>query len=170
MSALSILRAATRSNHDAVDAAFSSFHLADADGYGRFLTAHARALPAVEAALAGVDGLPPLRSRTLLLQADLDALGLAVPDTLPLPTPSDQGSAFGMAYVIEGSRLGGGLLARQVPAGLPHAYLSAVHLPGEWRAFGQALDGAAVDDDWVTSALTGAKRVFDLYAQAAATD
>jgi heme oxygenase len=153
-----------------VDAAFSSFHLADAEGYGRFLTAHAQALPAVEAALADIEGLPPLRPRTALLHADLEALGLALPDTLHLPAPADAGSAFGMAYVIEGSRLGGGLLARQVPAGLPHAYLSATHLPGEWRALGQALDAAATDDDWITSAVAGAKRVFDLYAQAAATD
>ena len=167
MSALAILRAATRSNHDAVDAAFASFHLSDSAGYGRFLIAHARALPTVEAVLAGLAGLPALRPRTLLLHADLSALGLATPDLLPLPAPADHGSAFGMAYVIEGSRLGGGLLARQVPADLPHTYLSATHLPGEWRAFGKALDAAAGNDDWVTSAVTGAKRVFDLYAQAA---
>jgi heme oxygenase len=167
MSALARLRAATRSSHEAVDAAFGRFHLTDPTAYGRFLTAHARALPAVEAALAGNPALPPLRPRTPLIQADLAALDLPLPGQLPLPAPADPATAFGMAYVIEGSRLGGGILARQVPAGLPLAYLKATHLPGEWRAFGQALDAAAEDEDWTTRAIAGAKQTFDLYAEAA---
>jgi heme oxygenase len=168
MSALARLRAATRANHEAVDAAFGHFQLTDAADYGAFLTAHARALPAVESVLADVPGLPALRPRVPLLHADLAALGLALPQPLPLPAPTDPATAFGMAYVIDGSRLGGGMLARQVPADLPRAYLSDTHLPGEWRAFGHALDAAAGDDAWTARAITGAQRVFDLYAAAAA--
>ncbi|WP_404712914.1 biliverdin-producing heme oxygenase [Sphingomonas sp. MMS24-J13] len=167
MSALARLRAATKADHEAVDAAFGRFQLTDAAAYGAFLTAHARALPAVEAALADIAGLPPLRPRTPLIHADLAALGIPLPEPLPLPAPADHATAFGMAYVIDGSRLGGGMLARQVPADLPRAYLSATHLAGEWRAFGQALDAAAEDAAWTARAITGAKRVFDLYAQAA---
>ena len=170
MSALAALRAATRSNHDAVDASFGRFDLTDRAGYARFLAAHARALPAVEAALADMPGLPHLRPRAPLIEADLAALGFSLPALLPLPTPDDPATAFGMAYVIEGSRLGGGMLARQVPADLPHAYLSATHLPGEWRTFGHALDTAATDEAWTARAIAGAKRVFDLYAESARQD
>jgi heme oxygenase len=168
MSALAALRAATRSSHDAVDAAFGRFDLAHRDDYARFLTAHARALPAVEAALSTASGLPPLRPRAGLLEADLTALGLPTPEPLSLDMPVDHATAFGMAYVIEGSRLGGAVLARQVPPELPRAYLSATHLSGEWRAFGQAIDNAATDEAWTARAIAGARRVFDLYARAAA--
>lgn len=168
MSAHAALRAATAPNHEAVDQAFGSFDLADAGAYGRFLTAHARALPAIEAALAGIAGVPPIRPRTPLLHADLAALGLAIPDPLPFAAPADRATAFGAAYVIEGSRLGGGMLARRVPPGLPHAYLSATHEPGEWRAFGQALDAASEGDPvWLDRAIAAARTVFDLYAEAA---
>ena len=42
------LRAATAADHETVDNAFSTFDLSTADGYVRFLRAHARALPAIE--------------------------------------------------------------------------------------------------------------------------
>jgi heme oxygenase len=168
MSAHLHLRTATAADHEQIDATYGAFDLSDPASYARFLTAHARALPAVEAALAGIPDLPRLRPRTALLHADLEALGLSMPSPLPLAAPTDSAAAFGMAYVIEGSRLGGGMLARQVPAGLPSAYLSAVHLPGEWRAFGQALDTAAMDEDWLKRAAASANQTFNLYASAAA--
>lgn len=169
MSAHADLRAATATEHEAVDAAFAGYDLADPASYGAFLTAHARALPAIERALAGVAGLPPLRPRALLLAADLAALRLPLPEPLPFAAPADPARAFGMAYVIEGSRLGGGMLARRVPPALPRAYLAATHDPGEWRAFGQALDAAAANDPaWLARATAAAIDVFALYRQAAA--
>lgn len=74
-----------------------------------------------------------------------------------------------MLYVIEGSRLGGGMLARAVPPDLPRAYLSAIHLSGEWRGFCAALDQAADagDPDWTRRAEAGARRAFMLYQRAA---
>ena len=167
MSAHVTLRSATASSHEAVDAAFGRFDLTIATEYAGFLAAHARALPAVEAALAGIEGLPPMRPRTALLHEDLAAMGVAVPDPLPFVPPEDKAAAFCAAYVIEGSRLGGGMLARRVPAALPHAYLSAIHESGEWRAFGQAMDAAAADEHWIDRAIASAKRVFALYAEAA---
>lgn len=167
MSALAALRSATAADHEAVDAAFGGFDLADGAAYGRFLTAHARALPAVEAALATIGGLPPIRPRTPLLAADLAALKLAMPAPLPLAAPDDLAGAFGMAYVIEGSRLGGGMLSKRVAPWMPRAYLAATHLPGEWRAFGQALDAAAGDEAWTAHAIASAKAVFALYRAAA---
>lgn len=171
MSARAALRSATAAKHEAVDAAFGRFDLTDRASYGRFLTAHARALPAVEAALEACDAIPAFAPRTDALQADLAALGLPMPDPLPLAPPENEAAAFGALYVIEGSRLGGAMLARQVPAALPRAYLSAVHPPGGWRAFGDMLDRAekAGGPGWIDRAVAAAEATFDLYAEAAKT-
>jgi heme oxygenase len=169
MSARAALRSATAAKHDAVDAAFGRFDLTDPASYRRFLTAHARALPAVESALAACDSLPAFAPRTDLLRADLVALGIAMPDPLPLAPPESDAAAFGALYVIEGSRLGGAMLAKRVPKALPHAYLSATHQPGAWRAFGDVLDRAekAGGPGWIDRAIAAAEATFDLYAAAA---
>ena len=169
MSARTALRTATAKKHDAVDAAFGHFDLTDPAAYGRFLTAHARALPAVEKALEACDTIPAFAPRTEALAADLAALGLAMPEPLPLAPPENEAAAFGALYVIEGSRLGGAMLAKQVPDGLPHAYLSAIHPPGAWRAFGETLDRAekAGGPGWLERAIAAAEATFDLYAEAA---
>ena len=148
-----------------MDAAFGGFDLSDGDGYCAFLTAHARSLPAVEAALhaAGETGFRP---RTPLLAQDLAALDRRMPAMLPLAPTMSAAARAGMLYVIEGSRLGGGLLARQVPRGFPGAYLSATHLPGEWRALLARLD-AEIDGAALSEAIESAQTVFDLYKRAA---
>ena len=171
MSARTALRTATADKHDMVDAAFGSFDLSDAGAYGRFLTAHARALPAFEAALEACDAIPAFAPRTEALRADLEALGLPMPDPLPVAPPENEAAAFGALYVIEGSRLGGAMLAKQVPDALPHAYLSATHQPGGWRAFGDLLDRAekAGGPGWIDRAIAAAEATFDLYAEAAKT-
>lgn len=169
MSARTALRSATTAKHDAVDEAFSRFDLADAHSYGLFLTAHARALPGVESALSAFTGLPPFAPRTGFLRADLAALGLTMPAALPFASAGSEAAAFGVLYVVEGSRLGGAVLAKRVPNALPRAYLSATHLPGGWRAFGEALDHAeqAGAPDWIEQAIHAAEATFDLYAKAA---
>lgn len=65
------------------------------------------------------DWLRPLlaaRRRTALLEDDLGWLGLAIPiDAHPtLPEMNDGASLFGTMYVMEGSTLGGQLIARHV--------------------------------------------------------
>jgi len=170
MPARTILRTATAAKHEAVDAAYGRFHLADPASYGRFLTAHARALPGFEQVLGQVSALPRFMPRARLLQDDLFALRLTMPATLPVARPESDAAAFGMLYVVEGSRLGGAILARSVPATLPRAYLSAVHPPGAWRAFGELLDqvARAGGPGWIEQAVIAAEATFDLYAAAAA--
>ena len=104
-----------------------------------------------------------------MLAKDLGALGRTAPEPLDLPPPADAAEAFGYAYVIEGSRLGGSMLARGVPEDLPKTYLSSGHLPGEWRAFAAAVDQAAHDGGprWADRAAKAADRIFALYARAA---
>jgi heme oxygenase len=167
MSAVQNLRAATAADHEAVDSAFGETDFGDSAAYGRFLTAHALALPAVEAVLEGFPALPPLRPRTPLIETDLRTLGIAVPSPLPFPAPATVAAAFGTAYVIEGSRLGGGMLAKRVGPDLPTAYLSETHLSGEWRGFLAALDRAAEGEEWIADMTAAAQATFDLYRKAA---
>lgn len=170
MSASAELRALTQPLHDRVDAAFGFLGFADRDAYRRFLHAHALALPAAEAAMAEATTLPDWRERTTALAADLADLGEAMPTPLPFAAPANEVARWGVFYVVEGSRLGGIMLARGVVEGLPRRYLAAAHLPGEWRAQRAAIDaaGAAGGDDWVAQAAAGAEACFDLYARAAA--
>jgi len=167
MSFVQQLRAATAPDHAAVDARFGGFRLGDAAEYGRFLLAHARALPAVERALAGAgEALPAWRARTGALAGDLAALGLAL--LTPLRFAVGGAARWGALYVIEGSRLGGTLLAREVPAALPRDYLAARHEAGEWRRLLAAIEARAglADDTWRAAAIAGARDTFALYGRA----
>ena len=168
MSAVAALRARTADRHDEVDAAFAAFRLDEVEDYRDFLLAHARALPAAEAVLAATPHLPHWRLRTPLLTRDLAELGLAMPTPLAFP-PTSEPAAWGVLYVVEGSRLGGAMLARQVPPDLPARYLHAAFEPGEWRTLRAAIDAEAQrkDDAWQAQALAGAEACFALYRRAA---
>lgn len=167
MSAVTELRRATAASHDAVDAAFGAHDLSDRAAYRRFLLAHARALPAAEAAMRALPFAHTLNPRTRLLHDDLAALGEAPPPPLPFVV-EDDAARWGVLYVVEGSRLGGAMLARQVSADLPHAYLAAVHPAGQWRAIRAAIDSAAAGQDagWHARMIDGALRTFALYREA----
>ncbi len=172
MSVHALFRVATRAAHDRVDATFSDLDLGDAADYRLFLTAQAKAFLPVEAALdaAGVAALFPdwpRRRRSHLLRADLEALSLAVPageSTLSFATPAE---VVGGAYVLEGSRLGGAVLARSVAPGLPRAFLDAPQASGQWRDFLTALEQLLTSPLQQSDAVAGASRVFDHFALAA---
>ena len=165
MTAVQSLRAATAPDHDHVDAAFAGYDLTTEGDYRRFLRAHARALPAAEAALAACD-LPGWRRRTPMIAADLAALGEPMPDPLPFTLPPGEAAALGALYVVEGSRLGGIMLARRVTDSLPAAYLGAKHEQGEWRALLATID-ARIGEAAIPEAIAGAHAAFALYAAAA---
>lgn len=159
------LRDGTATWHERVDAAFAGHDLTDGDSYRAFLTAHARVVLPLEAVLDETALWPEWQARGDLLRADLAALGGAVPPALPVAAGS-AAARWGLLYVLEGSRLGGAMLARQVGAGLPTGYLSAAHRDGSWGRFGDAIEAAAGDADWRADALEGAIRGFTLFAQA----
>lgn len=157
------LREATMTSHERVDALFADFALDTPQDYAAFLSAHGRALSALEPAAR------PDQIRMPLLAQDLAALDAPLPPPLPLDVQGSDGFRWGMLYALEGSRLGGAFLARRVGAGLPHAYLSAAHGKGEWLAFQRALDGAAAEggEGWLEDAVQGALAAFALFATAA---
>ena len=168
LSTVARLRAATASDHDAVDAGFGRYDLTDADDYRAVLIAHERALPAVEAWLAAIPGLAAVRSRGAALAEDLAALGEDMPAPMTFDVPASTAAGWGAMYVVEGSRLGGIMLSRSVPEGMPSAYLRSKHLSGEWRALLAAIDEKPADDAWVAHAIVGARAAFALYRRAPA--
>lgn len=151
-------------DHRRVDAVYADYALDSPDAYRAFLTAHARALGALEPAVR------PDAPRLPLLAADLAALDIDLPAPLPLDARGSDGFRWGLRYALEGSRLGGVMLSRRVGAGLPRAYLSAAHGKGEWIAFQRALDGAAAEggEGWLGDAVQGARAAFALFEQAPA--
>ncbi len=167
-----LLRAATGIAHERLDARFGVFDLADTRDYGRFLQAHAAALMPVEAALdtAGMAALLddwPARRRAALIAADLAALGLAMPAPVPVAPLANMAAAWGAAYVVEGSRLGGAMLARRVADDAPRAYLATPLPKGAWRLFLGRLDAALDADAARATAIRGALATFAVFEAAA---
>lgn len=166
------LRAGTAEAHELLDARFGRFDLARRDDYVRFLIAHAAALPPVERALdaAGMADLLddwPVRRRTALIADDLQKLGIAMPAPLAPPTLTDPAAAWGAAYVTEGSRLGGAMLARQVGADLPRGYLGTPLPAGAWRKFLVSMENGLYSESMRASATRSALDIFALFALAA---
>ena len=170
IAAHAVLRAATADKHHQVDHAFSHFDLGNRQSYGSFLIAHARVLGAVEGRLAAAPtGFPQTRTRLAHLAGDLEGFAQPLPDPMPMPYALGDAALWGMLYVAEGSRLGGGVLAARVGQGLPRSFLAAVHLKGEWRTLLAALDAAALSQppSWSDAMAEGARRTFDLYMDSA---
>ncbi|PZM13994.1 biliverdin-producing heme oxygenase [Rhizobium tubonense] len=164
------LRAGTGDCHSVVDRLFGGFDLADPRQYGAFLLAHARAIPAVEQALeqGGIASLLPDwadRRRSDMLAADLATLGLKAPRSLDVVAFAADDELWGAAYVLEGSKLGGAILAKRVPESLPSAYIRHQGPKGAMKAFMERLDGANIIDE--DRAIAAARSIFDHFRRAA---
>ncbi|MBA2936029.1 biliverdin-producing heme oxygenase [Sphingomonas sp. CGMCC 1.13654] len=165
------LRKGTAADHGRLDALFGGFRLSNPQDYRAFLTAHAMALTAVEQALDAAGFASTLedwpdRKRGDAVAADLSAIGEAMPTTLSAPPLDTSAAQWGAAYVIEGSRLGGALLARSVPEGMPKSYLGSAQPPGSWRKFLDNLDKALPLPQDVAHATESARATFGLFEQA----
>ena len=150
-------------SHQRVDDLFSRFSLHHRPGYAAFLKAHARALaPLEEIARPDAPRLPGLAQ-------DLATLGESLPAPLAAPAHASDACRWGVRYTLEGSRLGGAMLARRVGSGLPRAYLTAAHEKGGWATFQRRLDAAVAGggEGWIDEAIRGARAAFDLFATAA---
>jgi heme oxygenase len=143
-SMLAALRSATASRHAALDEA--SYILRPACvttahyvAFLRCMLAIVRPLEERVHALAGFVELVPdlqLRRRAWHLAADLQAIGATdVPrlDAANLPAIETTSQAFGCGYVLEGSSLGGVVLARTLG---PALQLSASNGLSYWSAYG----------------------------------
>jgi heme oxygenase (biliverdin-IX-beta and delta-forming) len=160
--------------------------LRDVDSYARLLAALYPLYAFIEDRLEAFAEWPALdppldvrrRRRSHLLAADLGVLGLE-PDpgrvhNGALPRIAEFASAFGALYVIEGSKLGGRVLARQVSAavGAPaEGALAFLRGGGSddagalWKELLATLDGYATQSDAATrdAILAGAVETFDCF-------
>jgi heme oxygenase (biliverdin-IX-beta and delta-forming) len=139
------LRVATRARHAALDA---SLRLGSVSHYLEFVQASHAALEQLEPAIAA--RLPEaLRvrfctGRVAALAADLATLGAAPRPALPPPLLIGEDAALGAAYVLEGSSLGGVVIAARVERDLQVRATSYLRLHGRdtgarWAAFAAQL-------------------------------
>jgi heme oxygenase len=149
---LPLLRQRTRDAHDRLDAAldFRTPGTVTLSRYAALLRATLGVVAPLELALAEWLPAPPGRTRTSCLQADLYALGQAE-SHLPVAVrlPRTLAEAYGCAYVVEGSSLGGlvvaSLVTRDLGGDTPVSYLT---LRGRdtrpaWHAFLERLGAFA---------------------------
>lgn len=170
------LRAATAPHHQRVDAAFSAFPLEQIDGYRDFLRAHAQVVDPLEVALEAsrIEAMVndwPQRQRRHALSADLAELEGRPPVTESIPYPLRPGWCLGAAYVIEGSRLGGRVLAKRVASGNPSAplrYLAGHGTTPSWAAFLEQLERHGKTHPW-EDVQAGAMDTFERFLAAAKT-
>lgn len=173
------LRAATASSHGRVDAAYSEFSLTDHAGYSAFLAAHHYVLPGCERALATLAAKDLLadwaqRVRTPALLLDMADVGVVAVDSMPSLIQPSPAEAFGMMYVLEGSRLGGAVLARRLTTNPDPRCRNATRylLHGDgmrfWPSFVAALEASDTVQDNMDAVTAGAIATFALFETAAA--
>lgn len=118
---LAALRRSTSAAHAELDAALAlSTETITFARYEAFLVGTERVVRRVEPIVARVLGDGDASARSDRLERDLARLGRRAPACRALlPTPNaEQADAWGMAYVIEGSTLGGLVLAGRVESAL----------------------------------------------------
>lgn len=151
---LSQLRAATAEAHRELEEAINIPALCTSqESYARLLERFLGFFEPFEKVLQAIPGWVekgfqwPERTKTPMLHADLSALGrskaqiAALPRCADLPRPANLAAAFGCAYVLEGSTLGGrhivGALAKSaIPQEAQHYFSSYGERVGaRWREF-----------------------------------
>lgn len=174
------LRLQTQNRHHAVERLPIFRRLMQADvtqaDYMAVLKTQYRFYAALEPALESSDGLGlPYQARLPLLARDLAALGCPLPEKsgLSLAIPS-KAAACGCRYVIEGSALGGQIIARHLRERLGAAVDSALAfytLDGKslvrWPMVQQALSEQLDSQQAIMAAVEYANRVFSLLEQLA---
>ena len=171
------LKRRTANAHASLDRLVDSMgFFADVTRYNRFLNANAAAHAVVEKALE--DGgyrdaffLPSPR-RSVLARQDATELAPSVPLATPLKPLSCIEEALGVLYVVEGSSLGGRVLAKRlssVPIGSGGVHFlsgDVIDAMDRWRACVRQLDEVLTTETAVSRAAESANRVFDLFTSA----
>jgi heme oxygenase len=175
------LRTETRQDHEALDALFDGMLQDEGDGrYRGFvamnLLAHRAIEPRLVSALAEAGWQPG--DRLEAAERDAHALGLETVEPPPFAlAPLALPAAFGVAYVLEGSRLGArfmlkALQAREADAtrnGLPTHYLQASGDPSPFRNLLTAMNEAGMTEEDQTLAVEAARQTLRYFRQIAAT-
>lgn len=172
MTFLQELRQATAPLHRELDGSLRLDAAVTRDRYGAFLAGTLLVVDPIE------DVLGEPKKRSDLLRADLAALRIRPHDPVPELAPSlaSEGERLGCAYVVEGSALGGLVLARTIEpalALLPTSGTSFLRLRGEdtaahWRGFLRRLDdfGREASVTMRATATRAAVATFEAYTAA----
>jgi heme oxygenase len=169
-----MLHSATVDLHAEVDARFAGSFAGNAAGYAGFLSALAAVMLPLERALEHASIHRILtdwddRRRAALLLDDLQALDAVLPGEIVPPPVDGEARQLGIAYVLEGSRLGGKLLLRRA-LGHPDSrvrsatrYLS--HGAGRdlWSSFLVRLETSSAVREAPAEAVAGAREAFALF-------
>ena len=174
-----VLRDATRDHHERVEATVDlRSRTRSRDDYRALLASLLGLHGPFEARLAALPwaegGLDfDAHRRVDGLRRDLADLG-ADPDTVPLaddlPALDLLADGFGALYVLEGSALGGQIIAREAEAALDLGGVGTRFLRGDgrapgrlWRALGRALDGYLTTPERLDRARRAAEATFDAF-------
>lgn len=158
------LRAATRADHDRVDALVSGLDIGTAEGFARFARVHLACFSALRAA-AVVEGLDAMIEA---LGADLATLA---PGARPGPAALAPVDPLAAAYMVEGSRMGTRLLRARWAASTDPAVRAASRYfdlpapPDAWRAVRDALSDIPPGSPRAARIEADARRVFALFAR-----
>ena len=168
-----VLRRATAAVHEQLDRCIAKLELDRADQYRMFLLAHARVVLPLEQWLETTgmsDELPdwPSRRRRALLMDDLHRLSAVPPPACTMSFDNARATRIGMLYALEGSRLGGFILARRVAANpsLPRSFLMHGYQDDVWGGFVNWLNERELELREIETAACSALQVFKLYLQA----
>ena len=177
-----VLRQGTQAAHQRLDARMSTLPLDERPSYSRFLHAQAAALVPLEIALerAGVVYLLPdwtWRTRRAALLADIRQLDGEEPRIVAEEHAVDwidsPEAMLGATYVLEGSRLGGALLRKQLMAAedpvirLASRFLNHGNGENLWLSFNDTLKEAKLDEPARVVMVDSAIRSFALFETAA---
>lgn len=164
------LRAATRRDHDRVDAAFTAFDLADPKGYVSFLQSQYLAHAQVEAWLAVLEVPAGLRwpERSASIAGDLRMMDAGLPPLSSAIAPPSSGSigfATGVLYCLAGATFGARVLIQRIPENAQRAFLTMPLPAGYWQRLVAELDRVSAAGQ-LGAAKTGAKCTFALFSNA----
>lgn len=154
------LRAATDTLHDEVDRQAGDYDLATPAGQRSFLEMMAHGLGAVEPALerGGVLGFFPQWPTRTRLEAAHEELGeTGAPVQEAALEYASEAEVWGALYVLEGSRLGSRMLARQAPGS---RFLAASAEDRSWPDFLEALGVADKRLGDAAGMIRGAQKTF----------
>lgn len=171
------LRAATKGAHRALDHHPVLHRLLSPgltiEGYGDALNAlylpHAALERQVHDSPWSTSSEVPLAPRRRLLAADMASLGRGTP---PLPvrarSPDESEAAWlGQVYVLEGSRLGSAVIARQVRTSLglqvPLRFFEAGISAAQWQALCALMDQGLPGPQALARAVASARAAFEAY-------
>ena len=159
------LRETTRAQHVELDRQMAALDLAAMAGYESFLRIHIEAMQFLRCRFRAEDRLE-FENLIRCGRRDLGESGENPTPPEPCLQPWDTAHAWGIGYVIRGSRLGAEVLRRRVPSDFRASFLGyTMKLP--WAHFVAQLDefGAQTDAQSQQSLLAGARAAFAVYTQ-----